>query len=232
MYGQREQFQPQWMSSGNSVLRQQAAAQEKPDWWDRITKVGGILGPIISTAVSIREAQKNRDFQERMSSTSHQREAADMRAAGLNPLVREGGGASTPPGAVGDVRDPFSGLMLVAQMRALEAQTRNTDAQTRAVDQETGFKGQRFGSELEKLGYDTDISRLSMEERRRLLPMALKRAKAEIDQSVNSARALKARAMLDEAARTGALNEKELQEILGKSAPSLRIIFELLRSLR
>jgi len=98
-----------------------------------------LLGGLMTNSANSREAQRNRDFQERMSNTSYQRAVADLKQAGINPMLAYmKGGASTPSGSTAQLENPARGL---GQSVGSAVQARKAAALLDAQIYETNARG-------------------------------------------------------------------------------------------
>lgn len=102
-------------------------------WWapiaaSAVSAAGSLIGGKKQQDASQDMAREQMAFQERMSNTAHQREVADLKAAGLNPILSSKfGGASTPGGAMGQAQNFIgeaarSGVSTALQAKQLEQQ--------------------------------------------------------------------------------------------------------------
>lgn len=124
-----------------------------------------LAGNLFGMSSAKKEAKRSRAWQEYMSNTAHQREVADLRAAGLNPLLSVNRGASTPAGAMANIQQDIGSQTVSSARKAMEMtlqqkQEKLLDSQTWKTTQEEDV----LHAEQLKKEVETELLKLQLPE--------------------------------------------------------------------
>ena len=137
------------------------------------------------------QAQSQMDFQERMSNTAYQRAVADMKAAGINPMLTTSQGGASAPGGAQAVMQKSNAAQAYRESEQMDANTELTKAdtdlrrgQTRQLEAQTALIRAQTQAALGSAQHSVASSTLANNQAVEIgmrLPYAADKAKATLD---------------------------------------------------